>query len=64
MKLTGTMKQMLNLAEVVGDINSVGMDYNWLGMMDRINLKGVTLDGRKFELTLEIMNKQEEEKDA
>lgn len=57
------MKRMCIPAEFVGEIKGVSVDENWIGMMDRVTLNGITPDGRKFEMTLEIMNK-EEEKDA
>ena len=64
MKLVNIMKQMLIPAETIGDIKNVSVDENFIGMMDRINIVGISHGGRKFELTLEITNEKEEEKDA
>ena len=58
------LKQMLPAAEVAGEVHEVSMDENWIGMgRDRVHIQGETHDGRKFELTMEIENK-EEQKDA
>lgn len=64
MSLYYTMKQMLLVAESVGDIKDVGMTENWIGLKGRIDISGKTIDGRKFELVLEIDTKKEVEKDA
>lgn len=64
MSLYYTMKQMLPVAESVGDIKDVGMTENWIGLKDRIAISGKTIDGRKFELVLEIDTKEEVEKDG
>lgn len=64
MSLYYTMKQMLPVAESVGDIKDVGMTENWIGLKDRVAISGKTIDGRKFELVLEIDTKEEVEKDA
>ena len=64
MSLYYTMKQMLPVAESVGDIKDVGMTENWIGLKDRVSISGKTIDGRKFELVLEIDTKEEVEKDA
>ena len=56
------MKQMLPAAEVAGEVHEVSMDENWIGMgRDRVHIQGVTNDGRKFDLTLEIENKEDQE---
>ena len=64
MSLYYTMKQMLPVAESVGDIKDVGMTENWIGLKDRVAISGKTIDGRKFELVMEIDTKEEVEKDA
>ena len=64
MSLYYTMKQMLPVAESVGDIKDVGMTENWIGLKDRVAISGKTIDGRKFELVLEIDTKEEVAKDA
>lgn len=64
MSLYYTMKQMLPVAESVGDIKDVGMTENWIGLKDRIAISGKTIDGRKFELVMEIDTKEEVEKDG
>ena len=64
MSLYYTMKQMLPVAESVGDIKDVGMTENWIGLKDRVSISGKTIDGRKFELVMEIDTKEEVEKDA
>ena len=64
MSLYYMMKQMLPVAENVGNINDVGMSENWIGLKDRVAISGKTIDGRKFELILEIDTKEEVEKDA
>lgn len=49
------LKNMMPAAEVAGEIHEVSMDENWIGMgRDRVSIEGVTNDGRKFELTMEI----------
>ena len=56
------LKNMMPAAEVAGNILEVSMDENWIGMgMDRVRIQGKTNDGRKFELTMEIENKEEQE---
>ena len=58
------LKHMMPAAECAGEIHEVSMDENWIGMgRDRVYINGKTNDGRKFELTMEIENK-EEQKDA
>ena len=58
------LKHLMSAAEVAGEIHEVSMDENWIGMgRDRVHIKGETNNGRKFELTMEIENK-EEQKDA
>ena len=64
MSLYYTMKQMLPVAETVGNVKEVGMTENWIGLKDRVAISGKTIDGRKFELVLEIDTKEEVEKDA
>ena len=64
MSLYYTMKQMLPVAEGVGNVKEVGMTENWIGLKDRVAISGKTVDGRKFELVLEIDTKEEVEKDA
>ena len=64
MSLYYNMKQMLNVAETVGDVKEVGMTENWIGLKDRVAISGKTIDGRKFELTLEIDATEEVVKDA
>ena len=64
MSLYYTMKKMLPVAESVGDIKDVGMTENWIGLKDRVSISGKTIDGRKFELVLEIDTKEEVVKDA
>ena len=64
MSLYYTMKQMLPVAESVGDVKEVGMTENWIGLKDRVAISGKTIAGRKFELVLEIDIKEEVEKDA
>lgn len=64
MSLYYTMKQMLPVAESVGDVKEVGMTENWIGLKDRVAISGKTIDGRKFELVLEIDTQEEVEKDA
>lgn len=59
MSLYYMMKQMLPVAESVGDIKDVGMTENWIGLKDRVAISGKTLDGRKFELVLEIDTNEE-----
>lgn len=57
------LNRMMPVAEAAGEIHGVSMDENWIGTgTDRIRINGVTNDGRKFGLTLEI--EKEEEKDA
>ena len=59
------LKNMMPAAEVAGEILKVDMSENWIGFgRDRIYIEGKTHDGRKFELTMEIENKKEEESDA
>ena len=56
------LKQMLPAAEVAGEVHEVSMDENWIGMgRDRVHIQGVTNDGRKFDLTMEIENKEDQE---
>ena len=64
MSLYYTMKQMLPVAETVGNVKDVGMTENWIGLKDRVAISGNTIDGRKFELVLEIDITEEVEKDA
>lgn len=64
MSLYYLMKQMLPVAETVGNIKDVGMTENWIGRTDRVSISGKTIDGRKFEMTLEIETAEEVEKDA
>ena len=64
MSLYYTMKQMLPVAESVGNVKEVGMTENWIGLKDRVSISGKTVDGRKFELTLEIDTQEEEMPDA
>ena len=64
MSLYYTMKQMLPVAEGVGNIKEVGMTENWICLKDRVAISGKTIDGRKFELVLEIDTQEEVEKDA
>ena len=64
MSLYYMMKQMLPVAEAVGNVKEVGMTENWIGLKDRVAISGKTIDGRKFELVLEIDTKEEVEKDA
>ena len=64
MSLYYTMKQMLPVAEAVGNVHDVGMTENWIGLKDRVAISGKTIDGRKFELVLEIDTQEEVEKDA
>ena len=64
MSLYYTMKQMLPVAESVGDVKEVGMTENWIGLKDRVAISGKTIDGRKFELVLEIDTQEEVEKDG
>ena len=64
MSLYYTMKQMLPVAESVGNVKEVGMTENWIGLKDRVAISGKTIDGRKFELVLEIDTQEEVEKDA
>ena len=64
MSLYYTMKQMLPVAESVGNIKDVYMAENWIGFKDRVSISGKTIDGRKFELTLEIDATEEVVKDA
>ena len=64
MNLYSNMKQMLTVAESVGYVKGVGMTENWIGLKDRVAISGKTIDGRKFELVLEIDTKEEVEKDA
>ena len=56
------LKQMMPAAEGAGELHEVSMDENWIGMgPDRIHIQGKTNDGRKFELTMEIENKEVQE---
>ena len=56
------LKHMMPAAETAGEIHEVSMDENWIGMgTDRVHIEGMTHDGRKFSLTLEI---EEGEKDG
>ena len=64
MSLYYTMKQMLPVAEGIGNVKEVGMTENWIGLKDRVSISGKTIDGRKFELVLEIDAKEEEMPDA
>ena len=64
MSLYYIMKQMLPVAEYVGNVKEVGMTENWIGLKDRVAISGKTADGRKFELVLEIDTQEEVEKDA
>lgn len=49
------LKNMMPAAEIAGEIHEVSMDENWIGMgRDRVAIKGVTNDGRKFELVMEV----------
>ena len=64
MSLYYMMKQMLPVAEGVGNVKEVGMTENWIGLKDRVAISGKTVDGRKFELTLEIDTQEEVEKDG
>lgn len=58
------LKRMLPVAEIVGDIKDVGMTENWIGLKDRVAISGKTIDGRKFELVLEIDINEEVVKDG
>ena len=64
MSLYYTMKQMLPVAEAVGNVKDVNMEENWIGLKDRVYISGNTCDGRKFSLVLEIDTQEEVEKDA
>ena len=64
MSLYYTMKQMLPVAEGIGNVKEVGMTENWIGLKDRVAISGKTVDGRKFELVLEIDTKEEVMKDG
>ena len=56
------LKQMMPAAEVAGEVHEVSMDENWIGMgRDRVHIHGVTNDGREFNLTMEIENKEVQE---
>ena len=55
------LKHMMPAAEVAGEIHEVSMDENWIGMgTDRVHIQGKTNDGRKFEMTMEIENKEDD----
>lgn len=59
------LKNLMPAAEVAGEIHKVDMCENWIGLgRDRICIEGKTHDGRVFDLTMEIENKKEENKDA
>ena len=64
MNLYSCLNRMLPVAESMGDISEVHMDYEWIEGFDRISISGLTNSGRKFDLTLDIKINKEEEKDA
>ena len=53
MDLYNALKKMMPLAEDLGKVHEAHMG-DWISDMDHISLKGVTPDGRKYELSLEI----------
>lgn len=61
MNLYSCLKKMMPVAESIGDITEVGMDYEWIKDHDRIVISGETNSGRKFELKLDIEIKKEEQ---
>lgn len=54
------LKKMMPVAESLGDIMEVSMEYEWLEKYDRIAIAGETNSGRRFELKLEIDKPKEE----
>lgn len=52
-KMYSYLRRMLGVAETVGDISEVDMG-EWLDKHDRIFIKGITAEGRSFEMVLEI----------
>lgn len=60
-KIYRYFRHMLNVAENIGDINEIHQG-DWLGKAERIDINGITQDGREFTMTLEI--EKEEKKDA
>ena len=53
MDLYNSLKKMMSVTECIGKVNEVHMG-KWIGDQDHISLRGMTIDGRKFELHLEI----------
>ena len=61
MDLYNSLKKMMGVAECLGKVNEANMG-DWIGNMEHIRLRGVTPDGRNYELNLEI--DKEGEKDG
>lgn len=52
------LRVLLNVADNIGDVNDVRMDLNWLPGKDHITIAGITKEGDKFSLDLEIVRKE------
>ena len=52
-KIYRYFRNVLNVAENIGDVNEISQG-DWLGKAERIDINGVTQDGREFTLMLEI----------
>ena len=53
MDLYNALKKMMTVAEDLGKVTEARMG-DWINQQDHISLCGVTPDGRKYELILEI----------
>ena len=47
------LKRLMSVAENVGEVTTVEM-FDFLDKYDRITLRGMTGDGKRFELNLEV----------
>ena len=52
-KIYRYFRNVLNVAENIGDVNEISQG-DWLSRAERIDINGITQDGREFTLMLEI----------
>lgn len=60
MDLYNSLKKMMPVAEALGKVHEAHMG-EWVCNQEHISLRGVTADGRKFELSLEIDKEGEQD---
>lgn len=57
--LYGILKHMMCVADVVGGVDSLDMG-EWSDTTDRIAIRGVTFEGKPYEMTLEVTREEDE----